>query len=528
MYTRLFSIRVMMLRRKLFFPLSRLTFLFGIWLTIISCQQEVPQGSILVQAPNNGSFEIYRIASEKPFQFVSEQIGYFNQSLKLPIGQYLILADCSHERVLIQPNQQVELIAHQLRFIPPEEPTDKDQFAIQCDRFAKTRMRQHIANRYRLNILHGNREMLVAMVPLQIDFTQQNGKKPKTLSYQLAAVKVQTEEEIKPKTSFFVSPTDGLISVTNEQEFGHWQFLLPGQYLVEVNGTKMDISLSEGESRIIQPSFIRVTVDESVDIVRASDIMGTPLYVELNDGHWLDLNQTYPVLPGEARIRLNGSNRSYAVELEEGKLTERHARSIIVEFDCAPWDWSCLGTRKVYLQNTDDAHPFAEGVSDIPLLFLEKDAWVSIQGSRDIRYKLNEEQRNFRIRTGQVRFIPNFIFRPNQITDLSRIEAIQMPFAGHTLDLPLEKETVVPLIAGSYHFAQYVSIYGAEYERRTSKRWFNVKPMEVQDIHFNVLVSEKRFKQLSQNQQRMENWMQTQRKNQVTQAFQPIIPPEIQ
>lgn len=463
-----------------------------------------------------------------PFQFVSEQIGYFNQELQIPIGQYLILSDCSHERVLIQPNHQVELITHEVQFIPPVEPSENDYFSIQCDRFSKTRMRQHIINRYRLNILDGHREMLIGMVPLQIDFTVDKKHDPQTLSYSLAAVKLQTYENMGPKTSFFVSPTDGLISVTNNQEFGHWQFLLPGQYLVEVNGTKMNVSLTEDESRIIHPSFLRVTVDKSINIQQTSDILGTPLYIELNEGHWLDLNQIYPVLPGEARIKLNGSNRSYLVQLTEGQLTEKHARSIVVEFDCAPWDWSCLGSRKVYLHNTDDAYPFAEGNSDVPLLFLEKDAWVSIQGSRDIRYKLNEEQQDFRVKTGQVRFVPNFLFRPNQITDLSRVEAIQLPFLGHTLDLPLEQETVIPLIAGSYHFAQYVSMYGADFERRQSKRWFNLRPQEVQEIQFNVLVSEKRFQQLNNAKMRLESRLESRRRELITQSFQPIILPEIQ
>ncbi|MFW7378184.1 MAG: hypothetical protein ACOH5I_05215 [Oligoflexus sp.] len=507
---------------------SKICVIFGYFLIATACQQEVPHGSVLVRAPNNGAFEIYRIASEKPFQFVSEQIGYFNQSLRLPIGQYLILSDCSHERVLIQPNHQVELIAHEVRFTPPVAPSESDHFAIQCDRFSKTRMRQHIVNRYRLNLLHGNREMLVAMVPKQIDFTLESHTEPQMLSYSLAAVKLQTYEGMSPKTSFFVSPLDGLISLTNNQEFGHWQFLLPGQYLIEVNGTKMNVTLAEDESRTITPSFIKVTVDNSINIQQTSDIMGTPLYVELNEGHWLDLNQIYPVLPGNASIKLNGSNRSYTVELKEGELTEKHARSVVVEFDCAPWDWSCLGSRKVYLHNTDDAYHFAEGVSDVPLLFLEKDAWVSIQGSRDIRYKLNEEQRDFRIKTGQVRFVPNFIYRPNQITDLSRVEAIQLPFAGHTLDLPLEQDTVVPLIAGAYHFAQYVSIYGAEYERRQTKRWFHLKPHEVQEIQFNVLVSEKRFKQLNTAKKRLESRLQKQKRDQISQSFKPIISTDMQ
>jgi hypothetical protein len=490
----------------------------------IACQEKPPVGSLLVRASNAGSYEIYRIASSKPFQFVSEQIGFYNQPLKLPLGEYLILADCSHQRLHIQPNQQLELMAHLVEFTPPGEPNDRDSFSIQCDRFSKTRLRQHLLNRYRLNILHGNREMLVAMVPFHIDFAAQGYTEPQTLSFDLAAVRLKAYDGMNPKTSYFVSPAAGLISVTRDQEFGHWQFLLPGDYSVAVNGTEMNIQLHAREKREITPSFLRVTVDDQVDLNLSSNILGTPLYLELNNDHWLNLNETYPVLPGEATIKLNGSKKSYPITLEEGKVSDHQARSLVVEFDCPPWDWTCLGSHKVYLYNTGKSYPFAEGISDVPILFFEPDAWVSIQGSRDLRYHLDPEQNDFRLRVGSLELTPDYHYRPNHITDLTRIEAIDEPYAGHTLDLPLERQAEVPLIAGSYHLAQYTSIYGNEYERRPIKKWFHIGPHERKDMTYPVLVSEKKYKQLKKAQKRLEARRQSRRKKQIANRFQPIIP----
>ena len=165
---------------------------------LASCQQKQPHGKLLIQAPSNGSYDIYRVASEQPFQFISEQIGYFNQSIRLPIGSYLVLADCSYEKILIQPNQIVTKNAYELEFIPPVEASKDDLFTIQCDRFARTRMRQTIENRFKLNILEGVREMLVGMVPMSIDTSQIKGPDHKT-SFELAAIELTTSSENKKK-----------------------------------------------------------------------------------------------------------------------------------------------------------------------------------------------------------------------------------------------------------------------------------------------------------------------------------------
>ncbi len=461
----------------------------------------VEKAQIIVQAPNAGSFEIYRIESEEPLQFVSEQIGQFNQSLDLIPGQYLILADCSYETIVLRPKEVRSLIAHQVLFNPPVAPGPDDSFSIQCNRFVKTKSRQHLHNRYSLNILHGTRDLLVGMVPLRVQFPDLGATpKPQVLSYKLSGLKVEAFPDMKPKTSYFVSPTDGLLSITENQEFGRWQFLLAGHYRVEVNGTRMDIDLTEGQQNVIEPAFLRISVSDKVDLHASSSILGTPLFVELNEGHWLDLNETYPVLPGEASLKLNGSHQEHKILLTEKALNEKKVRSVLIDLDCSPWDWSCLGSREIFLYQKDTAYPFAEGISDVPLLFFEEDAWVSVQGSRDIRYKIPESSQDTELKVGFVKFIPKHSYRVGQITDLSRVETSGLPLAGNSLDLPVDDPTLMPLIVGRYHLTQYHSLASADWERRPHRVSFSVQSKETSEIPYPVFVSEKKLKQIQEKQ----------------------------
>ncbi|MFY7927326.1 MAG: hypothetical protein ACOVS5_00505, partial [Oligoflexus sp.] len=444
---------------------------FSVWLFILcslGCMRIQPEnGRVLVRAPNAGTFEIYRIESEEPLQFVSEQIGRFNEPLLLPPGQYLILADCSNETVVLRPGETRTLLAHQVLFNPPVAPEPEDSFSIQCNRFAKTKSRQHLLNRYSLNILHGTRDLLVGMVPLRVEFPEAAGASdPHILSYQLSGLRVEAYERMKPKTSFFVSPVEGLLSITENQVFGRWQFLLAGKYRIEVNGTRMEIELAEGQQQLIRPAFLRIGVSDAVNLHASSSILGTPLYVELNQGHWLDLNETYPVLPGEATLKLNGSLAEHRINLEEGLLTEKKVRSVLIDLDCSPWDWSCLGSREIFLYETDKPYPFAEGISDVPLLFFEEDAWVSIQGSRDLRYKIPDTVQDTNLKVGFVKLSPKQHHRPGQVTDLSRIEAPGFPLIGHSLDLSVDHDTLMPLIVGRYLLAQYQALATSDWERR--------------------------------------------------------------
>lgn len=477
------------------------------WIIVLAllgaCRIQDEKGEILVRAPNPGNFEIYRIESEEPLQFVSEQIGSFNQPMQLSPGHYLILADCSYENLVIRPRESKTLIAHQVIFNPPVAPEPQDNFSIQCNRFAKTKSRQHFWNRYSLNVLQGTRDLLVGMVPMQIKFDDvKDHDNPQVLSYNLSGLKVESYEGMKPKTSFFVSPVEGLLSVTETQEFGRWEFLLAGGYRVEVNGTSMNVQLKEGEQFLIQPAFLRISVSGEVNLGTSSNIMGTPSYVELNQGHWLDLNETYPVLPGIASVKLNGSLHEHQIELAANTLAERKVRSVLVDLDCSPWDWSCLGSRSIYLYESEKPYPFAEGISDVPLLFFEEDAWVSVQGSRDIHVKVPQGQQDTSFKVGFVKLVPKQVHRHGLITDLSRIQPSGQPsMVGHSLDLSVEDETIMPLIVGRYSLTQYHASATADWERRSNHVPIQIQSGETQEVAYTVFVSEKKYKQLRDRQE---------------------------
>ena len=468
----------------------------------MGCETKARVGYLKVLAPRSeGSFDIYRIANESPLQFVSEEAGHFNAEVPLAPGSYLVLADCSSETIIIYPDQHATLVAHRVEFVPPHKPDAKDGFSIQCSRSDHTKSRQLISGCYELNILDGKRDLLVGMVPMHVDFTTMTGPhQPRVLTYKLSGLQVADFPGNRQDVDYFISPADELIAATKYQQFGRWEFLLPGRYAIEVNGTKMQVTMPEGQERIIKPALLRVATSQDIDLDLPARIKGSPWLVEINNGHWLSFNETYPMLPGEATISISGSTESVDIDLVEGETKELQARSVTVDSGCAkvhPGEAnSCLGEKGVSLYVPEEPYPFIESVTDIPILFIDEDTpvLVGIEGSRDIVYEVPATVRDKTLAVGYAKMIPVAQHRPGQITDLVRVDSTGAPVSGHTLDINLERNTVMPLFAGNYKLDQFLSVTSGENSsRQNTSRNFTIETGKTIEIEFPVSWSEKKF-----------------------------------
>jgi hypothetical protein len=467
---------------------------------LIACEKPITKGYLQVNSLNQGSYEIYKYEQDDTTSLVSEHSGSFNVKTALSPGSYLILADCSSEVVIIYPDQLETLVAHSVKFMAPLVAVEGDSFSLQCSRSNNIRFRQQFSNRYEFNILHGVRDLLVSLVPFRIDFESlENSDSPRKVSYQLSAVRVDKFADSKDPISYFVSPENELVSVTKSLPLGNWEFLLPGVYSLELNGTKLTINVEKGEIKVIRPSSIAVLTSFKNDQPNATDIKGAPQLVEMNSGHWLNFNETYPILPGKSVVQIKGSARKFEFVIEEGDSKVFRTKSVTIKQGCSPWEWTCLGQRDVMLYEDGQSYPFVENTTDIPVLYIDEGAaiWVGVGGSRDIRYKLPAKQKSKTLNVGYVNLVPTPVFRAGQRTDLLRVETENLPFDGVSLDLNLEKPTKTPLIAGWYFLSHYVSISASEGERRRSKRGFRIKAGETIDLKYSVFFSEKHLKAYS-------------------------------
>lgn len=480
---------------------SHLSYSFMVMCAVASCSGVTQQGTLTVRHLDQGSYEIYKIASESPLQFVSEQTGQFNEPMKLSPGSYLVLADCSSQIVNVYPGSTNSLTAHKINFVPMQPPTERDKFSIQCLRSERTHSRQHLINHFSLAVLAGTRDLLVGMVPLQVKLEDKDDQPSRLVSFPLSSVAVEhrtKQKEIDGAFEYFVSPTSEMAPYTESQTNGNRLYLLKGQYQIQLNGTSTAIELAEGEGRTVIPASLRITTSSQVDLDRAAKIKGTPLYLEVNGEHFLNLNTSYAVLPGSIQIRLSTTLKPTSVLAKEGENINLHAKNVMVSLGCADNDWSCLGSRKVRLFEKGKSYPFAESVTEVPVLYLRDNIAVGIEGSRNIKYELGNAD-DQRLKVGFVEIEPTPMHKPGLLTDLVRVESAQAPLNGSSLDLPLDKSTVLPLIVGTYHLSQY-TFFTSDGSRRKTSVSVQITQGEKVKIPITTYLSEKRMSALNPEQ----------------------------
>jgi hypothetical protein len=464
-----------------------------------ACIEPIEFGTLRVSGLGSGPFELYRIEGDPPQLYVSEQVGKFNEDLKLFPGSYLVLADCSHERVLIRPNENKTLVAHRVKFLPPFQASANDRFEVQCSRYEQLQFRQSVHNVFEFNVLDGKREILAGMTPYTIaPGTSSDRLAPENFEIGLAALRVSNgnSDIALHETPYFVTPVSSIISVTASQTFGDWILLLPGSYDIEVNGTHQEAILKTGDKLDIAAGALRLSAPPEVALDESTRILGSPISATINDDHFLEVNETLPVLPGLAKVQISGSQKVLDVELSDGEPNEIKLRSLEVDLGCSPWEWTCLGSQAVQLFEGDQHYPFLEMVTDVPILYPDGDISAGLLASSGIRHKLDPQANVSRLKAGRVKLIPKPIHRPGQITDLVRIETNDKSMIGHSRDIPFNEPTAIVLFAGEYRLAQYQSSTAVEGERGVKSTEFTVVPGETTTLEFPFLVSERAIKKI--------------------------------
>ncbi len=111
----------------------------------------------------------------------------------------------------------------------------------------------------------------------------------------------------------------------------------------------------------------------------------------------------------------------------------------------------------------------ASGVSDVASLYFNPNTLVSIEGSRNLYYRIKERDDVVILKTGRLKLIPQMTRSEQQYSDLVRLEAYGEHFTGRTLDLDLISPSELTLIEGTYTLASYISGSSGDGERRRSE-----------------------------------------------------------
>lgn len=435
---------------------SNLTYA-SLWLTLFlfSCSDPTTKSGYLhVAAGGDGQYEVFLLQESQSQPLLSQGMGVFNQAKALPPGQYVLLADCSYKTVTLYAGQTTKEWAHQVTFTRPLGRTEEDLFLVRCNRYPQIHAVQEIRNRFHLWVFGGKTEIWAGMSSLTFSPSISQSE---SLRFPLAAVRVVATETHPSygEIPYFVSQLQHGVSITQGQKANQWQFLLPGDYSITMNGTEQIIKLAAGQIQEIQSASLRFSA-EGLEEAEYTRLTGSPPLVYIEDQYPFAVNADILVLAGALRYRLDGSRKTKTLQLQSGEKHVHPLNTIWVESGCATWDLECAGQRKIYLYEVGSAYPFLESISDVPILYEGEDLLLGLEGSRGIQYRL-PKQPHARVKIGKVKVIPQPVYQPGYSTDLLRLEATQSTQLGVSHDISFEKPTVFTLLVGNYRLMRYTN-----------------------------------------------------------------------
>ena len=202
--------------------ISKITLVFSMMALITSCTKKIQTGSSFINSKDpDVALEIFKISDDdEAFSLTGEVIGKPNTNLELTIGTYLVMADCSHELIVIRPTKVVQLNIGKVQFkIPPIE-LSSSAFSVQCDRFKASIFRQQLTDVFELDVLEGQRNMLINMKPLKVNIGTSHLDQP--LEINLAALRWGVPDLKNPlEQKYFVSVSNETVSITKPVKWGN-------------------------------------------------------------------------------------------------------------------------------------------------------------------------------------------------------------------------------------------------------------------------------------------------------------------
>ena len=422
-------------------------------------------GVLKVNAPTHQqglyrAFDIYQIIDDGT-RFVSKPAGMYEQDIILPVGEYLLLADCSSAKVSIKKDRTTVLMAHQLIFHPPVSPHAKDIFHVQCMRHASMTRQQNFHNEYSLHLIgHTAVTLSVGLNSKTYDFFNKAHTKPQVFKQQLSAVTVESfssEQNQRATHEYFVSrPEDGKQAHTTQaQVLGRTQFMLPGEYTVTLNSTTRHLSLRPGEAKVLKTSQLTFMADQHECLSDFQEQRGEPYLVSLNASKSFFLNRSYELLPGRLTYKLPDHTDAYHHSLQEGVHHQITLKSLIVRQHCAPMEWECLGKKHVNVYTARQSKPIIKSTTDVPILYQQKHIYLEMESSKGLKVPVLTQGPHQELGLGTVTVVARNRLNHLMRTDLIRLEGTQDKIKGFSYDIESDNDTSFDLIEGTYRLSQY-------------------------------------------------------------------------
>ncbi|MEN9529720.1 MAG: hypothetical protein RI932_1593 [Pseudomonadota bacterium] len=313
-------------------------------------------------------------------------------------------------------------------------------------------------NRREFDILPGTTEFRIGGRLVKIENHGENSDKILLDLYPVTIVSTFQDNDAR----FYLTPEEkepkSESSVVGMSANGS-SWLLPGEYSLEVNGTRRKLSIERGALTEISVGVLRIDMPKNFPMEDRLRAGGQPVFVYLDTGALLNMDTDYLVFPGSYKVSIEGS------EVQDEFLVEAGLRTVVKTFaarvdvpPCPESFKSCRNPPGVTIHREQKPYALMTVEPKLPFILLEGAYEYGVEGLRGIKRNLQRRSDalageplarvkiKWDVRQAQGRFR----------TDLVRIESRGTNVFGRSLDLLFHKPEEVYVPAGSYDLTYFL------------------------------------------------------------------------
>jgi hypothetical protein len=391
---------------------------------------------------------------------------FVGSSTEMPAGHYYIANECSGHAFEHTASAPTKIVMSKVQLIrenaaqptdAPDEPlllectdpidgsitrwTDKASFAVFPGdaSFALTRQKFTVTSPIETSKTHE--------IILNSALLDGGANAPKDKYFILPETESSLPDSAKEPDSFVVSANAGKRI-----------WLPPGNFWVEVNGTKRKFEMLPNTNTVISTGALRIDVPPAFSPEDRARKGGQPIFAFINDGVLFNLANDYLLLPGEYDINIEGSDMRRHVVIEPGKRTVIPTRVAQINVPSCPQGISCRNVSRITIHKEQRPFALMHVETGVPFVIFDEPYEYGVDGTRGVFRALAAGHQTLRPET-LARIKIRWDVRPAAArtrTDLVRIESRGAPNFGRSLDLLFSKPDEIYVPAGQYALTYFV------------------------------------------------------------------------
>jgi hypothetical protein len=272
-------------------------------------------------------------------------------------------------------------------------------------------------------------------------------------------------------------------------------WLLPGNYEIEINGSRRKVIVLPNERTIVSLGSLKVMSPKGFPMKTRVEMGSQPVFAYLSDGVLMNLDEEYSVFAGDYVLNLEASRLSTNISILPKQTTL--VRTFGAQINPPKCETGAVCKFSQFVTLHRDLKPFSllAVPFGVPFLVLEDKVEYGVEGFRGIHRKMRASPEGvFKQTLARIKLKWEVRASQNRMrTDLVRLESREGELQGKSLDLLFTKPNEIIVPPGQYNLSYFLG--DPSLDRQKTKIELNMGEGVTREVVVPIYVEKEKAKE---------------------------------